>query len=233
MARQQERAVRTRETLVRAAAEVFDEVGYSGASINKILDRAGATTGAMYFHFKSKEELARAVILEQAADLRLPEGDGGLQQLLDMTGYLAVEMQSNILFRAGVRLAVEQGATELQDYAIYEWWAEQFRQELERAREMGQILPDVQTADFARLLVGAYTGTQIMSQISTNRADLPERIASMWRCLLPALAPAEVIADLDLSLYSGITSTAGSTAATTATTATTNHADAAETESPA
>ncbi|MFD8739474.1 ScbR family autoregulator-binding transcription factor [Streptomyces sp. NPDC059618] len=208
MARQQERAVRTRETLVRAAAEVFDEVGYDGASINKILERAGATTGAMYFHFKSKEELARAVILEQAADLRIPEGRGGLQQLLDMTAYLAVEMQRNILFRAGVRLAVEQGATGLQDYAIYEWWADQFRQELERAREMGQILPGVQEAEFARVLVGAYTGTQIMSQISTGRADLPERIASMWRCLLPALAPAEVIAELDLSLYSGTASDA-------------------------
>ncbi|MGC4985920.1 ScbR family autoregulator-binding transcription factor [Streptomyces sp. DT193] len=228
MARQQERAVRTRETLVRAAAEIFDEVGYSGASINKILDRAGATTGAMYFHFKSKEELARAVILEQAADLRLPEGGGGLQQLLDMTAYLAVEMQSNILFRAGVRLAVEQGATELQDYAIYEWWADQFRQELERARAMGQILPHVQEAEFARLLVGAYTGTQIMSQISTNRADLPERIASMWRCLLPALAPAEVIAELDLSRHSGITSTTATTAAVTA-----GAAAADETESPA
>ena len=228
MARQQERAVRTRETLVRAAEEVFDEVGYSGASINKILDRAGATTGAMYFHFKSKEELARAVILEQAADLRLPEGGGGLQQLLDMTAYLAVEMQSNILFRAGVRLAVEQGATELQDYAIYEWWAEQFRQELERARAMGQILPHVQEAEFARLLVGAYTGTQIMSQISTNRADLPERIASMWQCLLPALAPAEVIAELDLSRHSGITSTTATTAAVTA-----GAAAADETESPA
>ncbi|WP_326783198.1 ScbR family autoregulator-binding transcription factor [Streptomyces sp. NBC_00151] len=228
MARQQERAVRTRETLVRAAAEIFDEVGYSGASINKILDRAGATTGAMYFHFKSKEELARAVILEQAADLRLPEGGGGLQQLLDMTAYLAVEMQSNILFRAGVRLAVEQGATELQDYAIYEWWADQFRQELERARAMGQILPHVQEAEFARLLVGAYTGTQIMSQISTNRADLPERIASMWRCLLPALAPAEVIAELDLSRHSGITSTTATTTAVTA-----GAAAADETESPA
>jgi hypothetical protein len=145
-----------------------------------------------------------------------------------MTAYLAVEMQSNILFRAGVRLAVEQGATELQDYAIYEWWADQFRQELERARAMGQILPHVQEAEFARLLVGAYTGTQIMSQISTNRADLPERIASMWRCLLPALAPAEVIAELDLSRHSGITSTTATTAAVTA-----GAAAADETESPA
>lgn len=68
----QERAVRTREALLRAAAEVFDTAGYSGASINKILERAGLTAGAMYFHFKNKEALARAVIMEQAADLEFP-----------------------------------------------------------------------------------------------------------------------------------------------------------------
>lgn len=192
----QERAVRTRELLLRAAAEVFDEAGYLGTSITRILDRAGLTAGAVYFHFKSKEGLARAVILEQAADLRFPEGEPGLQHLLDMTGYLAVEMQRNTLLRAGVRLAVEQGVAGGQEYSIYEWWAERFRQELLSAREKGQLLPDVDETAFAQLLVAAYTGTQVMSQISTGRADLPQRITAMWRCLLPALAPADVIAGL-------------------------------------
>ncbi|MFF9014996.1 ScbR family autoregulator-binding transcription factor [Streptomyces sp. NPDC014870] len=192
----QERAVRTRELVLRAAAEVFDESGYIGASITKILDRAGVTAGAVYFHFRSKEGLARAVILEQAADLQFPEGEGGLQQLLDMTGYLAVEMQHNTLLRAGVRLAVEQGVVGPQEYTIYEWWADRFHQEFVRAREMGQLLDDVDVAAFSQLLVAAYTGTQVMSQLATGRADLPRRISDMWRCLLPALAPAEVIAEL-------------------------------------
>ncbi|WP_077800410.1 ScbR family autoregulator-binding transcription factor [Streptomyces sp. JHA26] len=200
MARQmQERAQRTREVLLRAAAEVFDEVGYAGASINKILDIAGVTAGAVYFHFKSKEGLARAVILEQAADLQFPQERDGLQQLVDMTQYLALEMQRNTLLRAGVRLAVEQNEPDLQDYTIYDWWTEHFRKQLVRARELGELLPDVSETEFAQQLVGSYTGTQIMSQISCGRADLPQRIATMWRYLLPAVAPAEVIARLDLS----------------------------------
>ncbi|MET9775668.1 ScbR family autoregulator-binding transcription factor [Streptomyces sp. NPDC006367] len=200
MARQmQERAQRTREVLLRAAAEVFDEVGYAGASINKILDLAGVTAGAVYFHFKSKEGLARAVILEQAADLRFPQERDGLQQLIDMTQYLALEMQRNTLLRAGVRLAVEQSDSGLQDYTIYDWWTEHFREQLLRAGELGELLPDVNETEFAQQLVGSYTGTQIMSQISCGRADLPRRIAVMWRYLLPAIAPAEVIARLDLS----------------------------------
>lgn len=200
MARQpQERAVRTRAALIRAAAEVFDRNGYHGAGLNTILKRAGVTTGAMYFHFKSKEDLARAVIVEQAAELQWPQESKGLQQLLDMSQYLAVEMRHNMLFRAGVRLAVEQSEVNLLDYSIYDWWAEQFRTHLVEARELGQLLPDVNVDDFAQLIVGAYTGTQIMARLATGRVDLPERIERMWRCLLPAMAPPEVIATLDLS----------------------------------
>jgi AcrR family transcriptional regulator len=194
----QQRAVRTREVLLRAAAEVFDEVGYTRASILKIIDRVGLTTGSVYFHFKSKEGLARAVIHEQAKDLEFPPGEPGLQHLIDMTSYLAVEMQQNTLLRAGVRLAVEQNEADLHEYAIYEWWARKFHDELVAARSKGQLLPGADETAFASLLVAAYTGTQIMSQLSTSRTDLPCRIADMWRCILPALAPADVIAGITL-----------------------------------
>ncbi len=53
MARQ-ERAVRTRHAVVQAAAQVFAERGYAAATIAEILDRAGVTKGALYFHFDSK-----------------------------------------------------------------------------------------------------------------------------------------------------------------------------------
>jgi AcrR family transcriptional regulator len=194
----QERAVRTREALLRAAAEVFDEAGYPKASITKIIDRAGVTAGAVYFHFRSKEGLARAVIREQAAELEFPAGEAGLQRLLDMTMYLAEQLQHNTLLRAGVRLAVDQSEAGLQEYSIYEWWADRFGQELKAARSRGQLLADVDETMFASMLVAAFTGTQIMSQISTGRADLPERIANMWRCLLPALAPADVTEQLTI-----------------------------------
>ncbi|MEC4015041.1 ScbR family autoregulator-binding transcription factor [Streptomyces sp. H27-D2] len=195
----QERAEQTRWALLHAAAEAFDEHGYAGAGLNKILGRAGVTAGAMYFHFKSKEDLARAVVVQQAAELCFPEKNVGLQQLLDMCQYLAVRMQGNVLFRAGVRLAVEQNETNLLDYSIYDWWAEQFQEQLIKSRELGQLLPEADEARFSRVLVAAYTGTQIMARISSGRADLPDRISDMWRCLLPAIAPPEVIATLDVS----------------------------------
>lgn len=197
----QERALRTREEVLRAAAEVFDEVGYSGGSITKIVERSGVTTGAVYFHFGSKEGLARAVIQEQALDLTVPEDARGLQQLLNMTSYLAEQLRCNTLFRAGVRLAVEQSELGLREYEIYEWWVERFRKELVVAREMGQLMPGVDESAFASVLVAAFTGTQIMSQIATGRDDLQQRLAAMWRCLLPALTTHHVSDTLTVPEY--------------------------------
>ncbi|MEV6259567.1 ScbR family autoregulator-binding transcription factor [Streptomyces sp. NPDC051784] len=205
MARQrQERAERTRAALISAAAEIFDQLGYHGAGLNAILQKAGTTTGAMYFHFKSKEDLARAVIVEQAAELRWPDEGKGLQQLIDVCQYLSVEMRSNVLFRAGVRLAVEQSEVNLLDYSVYDWWGEQFRVHLTEARELGQLYPDVDEHAYPQVIVAAYTGTQIMSRLATNRADLPELIENVLRCLLPALAPPEVIATLEFGGSAGV-----------------------------
>ncbi|EST23917.1 hypothetical protein N566_25295 [Streptomycetaceae bacterium MP113-05] len=195
----QDRAVRTRARIILAAAEVFDEQGFAAASLSRIVKCAGVTMGAVYFHFSSKEELAMAVMAEQATGVSFQEGEDGLQRLIDITMELACHLQENVLLRAGVRLAVEQGAFGVADEAPYLLWIERFTEHLATARERGELLPQVEPSDFARVLVGAYTGTQLLSQISTGRADLPERITTLWRYLLPGLATPAAISHLVLS----------------------------------
>lgn len=48
---------RTREELLDAAAHVFAGRGFAGASVEEIAEQAGFTTGALYAHFDSKEQL--------------------------------------------------------------------------------------------------------------------------------------------------------------------------------
>lgn len=62
--RQQLRAVRTRATLIAAAANEFTSHGYAAASLNTILDVADCSKGAMYFHFSCKAELADCVLTD-------------------------------------------------------------------------------------------------------------------------------------------------------------------------
>ncbi|MBM7167690.1 TetR/AcrR family transcriptional regulator [Streptomyces sp. G44] len=192
----QDRAVRTREIILRAAAEVFDELGYSGASISKIMERAGVTPGGVYFHFKSKLGLAQAVLASQQGFVELPDSSPGLQRLIDITFHLAHELQHNAVFRASVRLAVEQEEFGVHDDTAYQEWANQFHAQLLDARRAGELRDDVDERAFANLLVGAYTGTQIFSNMASKRADLPERITVMWEYLLRAIATPEARARL-------------------------------------
>lgn len=54
---------RTRSLLLEAAYGQFVRKGYHGASMRSIADAAGITVGAIYNHFKSKEDIFEAVIL--------------------------------------------------------------------------------------------------------------------------------------------------------------------------
>jgi AcrR family transcriptional regulator len=51
-----------RQVIVEAARRVFKKSGLEGASIRAIAQMAGCTTGAIYPHFPSKEELFAAVL---------------------------------------------------------------------------------------------------------------------------------------------------------------------------
>ena len=57
-----ERGRRTRERLIRAAEEVFGEVGYYEARIAEITRKADVALGTFYLYFSSKEELFRALL---------------------------------------------------------------------------------------------------------------------------------------------------------------------------
>jgi AcrR family transcriptional regulator len=54
-------AEQTRERLVDVATELFAERGYGAVGTEEIVARAGVTRGALYHHFRDKQDLFRAV----------------------------------------------------------------------------------------------------------------------------------------------------------------------------
>ncbi|MEV5887419.1 ScbR family autoregulator-binding transcription factor [Streptomyces sp. NPDC052020] len=194
----QERAVQTRESLLRAAAEVFDEFGYSGASINRILKRAGLTAGALYFHFDSKEDLARAVMNSQPETIVPWLDSRGLQRLVDLTLNWARRLQVDPLLRAGVRLTNEQTSFGLQDASPYQQWVEIMAECLRDAHERGELQAGVEPGEVAAFVVEACTGMQMFSAVVSGRKDLMERVTRMWRLLLPGIAVPAIVARTEL-----------------------------------
>ena len=64
------RSIETRDQLVQAAIELFGLAGYDGTSTRAISSKAGASLGAIPYHFKTKENLylaAAETIAEQVS----------------------------------------------------------------------------------------------------------------------------------------------------------------------
>jgi AcrR family transcriptional regulator len=62
-----EKQLRTRKSLLEAAAQLFCKRGLEGASVDEVAQAAGFTKGAFYANFKSKEELYLVMLDERFA----------------------------------------------------------------------------------------------------------------------------------------------------------------------
>lgn len=61
MRKTKEEALQTRDDLMAAALDIFYRRGVSRASLQEIASAAGVTRGALYWHFKNKEDLFDAL----------------------------------------------------------------------------------------------------------------------------------------------------------------------------
>ncbi|MEV7438079.1 ScbR family autoregulator-binding transcription factor [Streptomyces griseoviridis] len=203
MARQQ-RGIRTRRTILEAAGAVFDEHGYSSTTIAMVLERADVTKGALYFHFPSKESLARAVLAERPPLEAVPARPCKLQEMVDVTFVLARRLLDDPLLKGGVRLAVDQCAPQSVDHAgLFRRWADHLLWLLRQAHEQGELLPSVNPRETVEMLVGSLAGIQLMSRALTDRADLAHRISVLWSHVLPSIAVPGLLPRIDTAADRG------------------------------
>lgn len=124
----QDRARATRRSLLEAAAHLFVERGYVGTSINDISGRSGKTSGAVYFHYSSKEKLALAVVREQFAawpQLTPYYTDPGvppLEKLVALSFEVARVLREDVVARAGARLWAERRSIDAAVPAPFAAW---------------------------------------------------------------------------------------------------------------
>lgn len=78
MRKTKEDAAKTREAVIDAAETVFFENGVSRSTLEQIASRAGVTRGAVYWHFKDKAEIFKAL----QERIRLPQEELLIEQAL-------------------------------------------------------------------------------------------------------------------------------------------------------
>jgi AcrR family transcriptional regulator len=84
----------TRENILGVAENIILQKGFSGTSIDEIIEAANITKGGFFYHFKGKEDLARHLMLRyQVADDRF------FNQLLDRADSLSEDpLQQMLIF---------------------------------------------------------------------------------------------------------------------------------------
>lgn len=191
----------TRENIMLGAAEVIRRVGYAKASLSDISAAAGVTKGALYFHFDSKEAIARALIDEQHRRARegalviLAEEAPALEQMMQLCQDLAQKLVDDPIVRAGIRLTTDSSTFTSPVREPYLDWMATFEMLAERAETEGETNGKIAPAVLARFVIPAYTGVQLVSETFTLRADLTERIHEMWLVLIAAMVPEPAQAD--------------------------------------
>jgi len=206
----QQRAARTRQALVRAAAQEFAQDGFVVASLASISKKAGVSNGALHFHFESKRALARAVEEEAVAVVReivAPAGGGGsepLQRLIDATRALMARLDQDAVVRAGFQLGngVPRRKDTVDLRGLWQSWVEEV---LEEAERQGALAVGVSAPDATMAVVAATVGFEqlgVEDRMWMSEATLQR----FWDLLLPCLASAEA---LDGLLSSGAVAVSG------------------------
>jgi len=90
-------AEKRRTQLINAAKKIFGRKGYAGATTEEIARAAKLTKGALYFHFKSKEDIFFEVVKdlserENTAVMGVFEKGGDPEEVIDESIHIAFEM---------------------------------------------------------------------------------------------------------------------------------------------
>ncbi|MFD8395913.1 TetR family transcriptional regulator [Streptomyces sp. NPDC059680] len=150
-----------------------------------IAEQVGMTNGALYFHFRDKEDIAAEVVRElydRWRELAEEAHAAGLQPKETVQALLseaANNVFNNDVVKAGARLQAKRSLADATLPEPYVEWISTVSALLTKARSAGQLREGVGPEAAAHALVSALFGTQHICDVLNRRADLPRRWAEV------------------------------------------------------
>ncbi len=190
----QPRARATRLAILSAAAEHFARNGYHATSLDSVLADSGGTKGALYFHFASKEALARAVIAEMVQRWRDVRGQVSrrgldpLSALLTLVDEVIKRLIEDPIARGGTRLLNDLPRRTQDSGGHYGCGERDASALLAQAAQAGLLRKGIDPALVARQIVALIAGHRQICDAVADRHDLRQRVDEAWTLLLPTIA---------------------------------------------
>lgn len=185
MKRTKAQAQETRDSLLMAALDVFCRRGVARASLNEIAQTAGVTRGALYWHFKNKEDLFEALFqhifldvsqrLEDDIRQNTPDMLGNLRQallnLFERLEHKPLHRKFSHILHLKCEHTEDNAAVVAVTNRYHQMWQEQTRAALELCVRQGALPP---TLDMAAAEV--YLGSTLLGLIQGWLLQ-PERVS--------------------------------------------------------
>jgi hypothetical protein len=78
-------------------------------------------------------------------------------------------------------------------------WIQHNVELLSEAKVRGEIMADTDVSRVAKLMVGSFTGIQVLSRIMADRTDMAERVVDLYRHVMPSIAMPAVLVRMDFT----------------------------------
>lgn len=196
----QARAEATRRKILDSAVDLFSELGYGETGLADVLQRAGVSKGAFYYHFESKEAVAAAIIGEfdrLCGEMVAAEFDPEaprLEGLIAATFGVQNLMWSDKVGQTGQLLAQALGQVSTAGSRVYAGWTPRFAEMVKSLVDAGELRPEINVEDVAEAMWAGVLGCHL---ISAAVGDDPfARLARAWRAVLRSIVPAHAADDV-------------------------------------
>jgi TetR/AcrR family transcriptional regulator, transcriptional repressor for nem operon len=166
----------TRQEIIRQAAPLFNQRGYDGAALSDLMKATGLEKGGIYRHFDSKQQLAKAAF-DYAWKLALDNRFEGTEEISNTVDRL-MQLVRNFRDR---RSGLVQGGCPLLNTAIdsddgnpqmrakarraLRSWLDRLQSIAEEGQRRGEIRPEVNSTEMAKLIVSTLEGGLMVSRL--------------------------------------------------------------------
>jgi AcrR family transcriptional regulator len=191
----QARAEATRRRIIDSAVDLFTELGYGETGLADVLQRAGVSKGAFYYHFDSKESVAAAIIEEftlrsmESMRTRVDSSLPPLDQIIVATFVAAEMLETDKTSRIANQLLQSLGQVSATAINVYREWSREFSCILANGIKDAGLRQGHDAVEAAETIWAGVLGCHLLS--SAFNDDAYARLASMWRSMMRTLVPAE------------------------------------------
>ena len=187
-----------RDSIIRAALEIFGEFGFNGSSLKQVADAVGISEAGVLHHFGSKSNLLTEVLRSRDAQSEFFVPMSGESGIEFVSGWLNL-VEYNVSHPGHVELFTTLAAEATSpSHPAHQYFLERYemvfgvtRAYFEMMQTANQLIDGVNPADLAVTLIALSDGLQLQWLI-TKKVDLVEQNEGFFKAILTPAAWAAV-----------------------------------------